>query len=401
MSQSNSASFRRILPAMAAIFVDVLSYGLITPLIVAAFAEHVFLADYPDWQPLFQGLAFALFPLGMFIGAATLGDISDRWGRKKTLMLCMAGLTFAFSAMALSVALGSITLLLLGRFSSGLLGGSIAIGQAAIIDLSTEETKPLNLSRITIANATAHFLGPGIGAVLADQGLYLPFICISVLAVCTLLWIGLGMKETSTQEAAGIMDWSRFLKVFTDAFRHKTIRRLSYAYLLFHIGNSMSYQFFYIFLAERFNYSPGELSLFSTLAIGLGALVATFGALPRLQKRFSPRTLSIYPLWITGLLSILFAMTIPMELRWLISFIWAMALVIAYVSTLTLYSNCVDDSQQGWVMGIASSVFAFSFVAGGLSATLLSWLTVESLIVMAGTLLLASGMVLFTSSKPQ
>ena len=69
---------------MMAIFVDCLSYGLITPMIVAVFSQDVFLAGQSEWLVDFtRSLAFALFPLGMFIGAATLGDISDHWGARK------------------------------------------------------------------------------------------------------------------------------------------------------------------------------------------------------------------------------------------------------------------------------------------------------------------------------
>ncbi|WP_062269047.1 MFS transporter [Endozoicomonas arenosclerae] len=400
MNRKKASSHSQILPAMAAIFVDVLSYGLITPLLVAAFADNIFLASSPHWQPFFLALAFALFPLGMFFGAATLGDLSDRWGRRKTLILCMAGLTAAFTLMALSVALGSVTLLLLGRLTSGLLGGSMAIGQAAIIDLSTPETKPQNLSRITIANALAHFLGPAIGAVLADSGLYLPFICISIMAIATLIWIALKMEETRIVESAShVINWQRPIQIFSEAFAHPEIRRLSWVYLLFHAGNSMSYQFFYVFLAERFDYTPSDLSLFSALAMGGGGLLATFWLLPRLQKHFPPLTLSIYPLLLAGFLSQMFQMSLPMELRWLIGFLWAIALITAYVSTITLYSNCVDESRQGWVMGISNSVFAFSFVIGGLSASMLSWFTVETLLTFSGLLLICSGALLYINAK--
>ena len=399
MKRNQRLHVTQIKPAMAAIFVDVLSYGLITPLLVAAFADNLFLANQPSWQPMALALAFALFPLGMFFGAAILGDLSDRWGRRKTLMLCMAGLTIAFSTMALSVALGSVALLLIGRFTSGLLGGSLAVGQAAIIDLSTPETKPVNLSRITIANTSAHFLGPGIGALLADQGIYLPFIIISLLATATWFWIARSMIETRQLKSGTLINWQRPIQIFLQAFKNTSIRRLSYAYILFHAGNSMSYQFFYIFLAERFDYTPSDLSLFSALTMGGGGLFATFWFLPKLQKYFSPLTLSIYPLLITGFISQIFQLNIPMELRWVLSFVWAVGLVTAYVSTISLYSDCVDEHHQGWVMGVASSLFAFSFVLGGLSASLLSWFNVETLLTLSGLLLIFSGCTLYLQTK--
>ena len=323
MIPSGYTELRRVLPAMMAIFVDCLSYGLITPMIVAVFSQDVFLAGQPQWLvDVTRSLAFALFPLGMFIGAATLGDISDHWGRKKTLMFCMAGLTLAFAAMALSVALGNAWLLLLSRLISGLLGGSVAIGQAAIIDLSTEDTKAVNLGRITIANAMGHFLGPAIGAVLADQHLYLPFACIAGLAMLAFGWIGFALKETRTKTDGSRINWLRPVDIFLEAFCNRQIRQLSVAYLLFHAGNSMSYQCLYIFLAEAKGYTASELTLFSTLAIGLGALFTTFWLLGKLQRRFNTMTLSVVPLIISGLVSILFARDLPDVMYWIAGFCW-------------------------------------------------------------------------------
>ena len=310
-------------------------------------------------------------------------------------MLCMAGLTLAFAAMALSVALGSVWLLLLSRLVSGLLGGSMAIGQAAIIDLSTDDTKAVNLGRITIANAMGHFLGPAIGAALADQHLYLPFICIAGLAMVSFGWIGISLKETRTKVDDVRINWLRPVSIFLEAFRNRKIRQLSIAYLLFHAGNSMSYQHLYIFLAETKGYTPGELTLFSTLAIGSGALFCTFWLLAKLQKLFSAMTLSVVPLVISGLVSILFAQELPDWLYWVAGFCWAIFLITAYVSTIKLYSDCVSDDMQGWAMGVAGSVFAFSFVVGGLSASLLYWFRVSALLSAGGFLLIASGLYLY------
>ena len=49
MIPSGSAELRRVLPAMMAIFVDCLSYGLVTPMIVAVFSQDVFLSGQPGW----------------------------------------------------------------------------------------------------------------------------------------------------------------------------------------------------------------------------------------------------------------------------------------------------------------------------------------------------------------
>ena len=378
---------------MMAIFVDCLSYGLITPMIVAVFSQDIFLAGQPVWLvDVARSLAFALFPLGMFVGAATLGDLSDRWGRKKTLMLCMVGLTLAFTAMAMAVALGSVGLLLLSRLVSGLLGGSMAIGQAAVIDLSTEHTKAVNLGRITIANSMGHFLGPAIGAFLVDQNLYWPFACIAMLALVTFLWITFSLEETQCSHSNAEFCWKRPVTIFLDAFCHKKIRQLSVGYLLFHMGNSMAYQYLYIFLADRKGYSPTELALFSTVAIGLGALFTTFWLLAKLQKRYDALQLSVTPLLVSGVLTVGFVFINTDVFYWVFGFFWAVAVVFAYVSSLKLYSDSASEDMQGWAMGVAGSVFAFAFIIGGLSASLLYWFSVEGMLLASGLILVAAAL---------
>ena len=385
------SNFRRVLPAMCAIFVDIMSFGLVTPMIVAAFAEDIFLAGSPaGTRDLIQALAFAIFPLGMFFGAAVLGDISDHWGRRKTLILCMAGLLASFGLMGLSMATGAVSLLLLGRLAAGLMCGATAIGQASILDLSTEETKTLNLSRITLANVSAHFLGPGLGAALAGYGLYWPFIAISLLALGTIIWIYLRLEETVTVASANAIDWSLPLRTFRTAFQNHNIRRLSLCHIQFHTGNCMVYQFFYIYLASQYDYSPTELGLFSAACAGGGGMISILWALPWLQKRYSPRQLTLSSLSLSALFSILFMLEQPMVFHWAYALLWSICIVVAYVSTLSLFSDCADEESQGWAMGIASSLFAFSFILGGLSASLLSVLGVDNLIIIGG-LLLAGG----------
>ncbi|WP_461538107.1 MFS transporter [Spongorhabdus nitratireducens] len=380
---------------MSAIFVDIMSFGLVTPMIVAAFAEDIFLAASPDTvRDLAQAIAFAIFPLGMFLGAAVLGDLSDHWGRRKTLMLCMVGLLFSFGLMGVSMASGLVSLLLLGRLCAGLMCGATAIGQASIIDLSTEDTKTQNLSRITLANVSAHFLGPGMGAALAGFGLYWPFVAISALALGSMIWIYLRLEETVTTRAQEPVDWLLPVRTFRAAFNNRNIRRLSLCHIQFHTGNCMVYQFFYIYLASHYHYSPVELGLFSAVCAGSGGMIAILWLLPWLQKRYTPRILTIASLFCSAIFSVLFALDFSIAAHWIIALLWSMAIVVAYVSTLALFSDCADSESQGWAMGIASSLFAFSFILGGLSASLLTLLGVNNLIILGGAFLAGSALTL-------
>ncbi len=52
-----------------------------------------------------MSLAFSLFPIGAFFGCSLLGDLSDAFGRRKTLVVCMAGLAVGYGLMWLALEL--------------------------------------------------------------------------------------------------------------------------------------------------------------------------------------------------------------------------------------------------------------------------------------------------------
>jgi MFS family permease len=126
-----------MLPLFAAVFIDLFSFGLMYPVIVALFQQPAVRAIYGQGTSnLTFSLALSLFPLGMFFGASLLGDLSDAFGRRRTLLVCMAGLATAYGLMLLGVATLHLGWLLAGRLLSGLMAGTSPIAQAAMVDHS-------------------------------------------------------------------------------------------------------------------------------------------------------------------------------------------------------------------------------------------------------------------------
>ena len=56
-----------------------------------------------------------------------------------------------------------------------------------------------------------------------------------------------------------------------------------------------------------------------------------------------------------------------MWMPWVLSFFISISIAVAYSVILTIFSNQVDESEQGWVMGVTGSIMALSF---GLNALL-------------------------------
>ena len=166
-------SYAAIAPCLLAIVVDAMGFGLVYPVITAIFTSvhNPFLAVDATAQArhFYLGLGFMLYPLFMFFGASFMGDLSDSIGRKKVMLICMAGICLSFLLMAFGVVFSSIALLMIGRALSGLMAGSQPIAQAAIADCSTEETKAFNMSIMTLALSVGIVVGPLLGGVLSDS----------------------------------------------------------------------------------------------------------------------------------------------------------------------------------------------------------------------------------------
>ena len=90
---------------------------------------------------LLYGVTLAAFPVGMFIGAPILGDLSDHWGRKKVLLICLFGEGICMWLCAVALYFDSIPFIILFRLLTGLFAGSIGIAQAAVIDISPPQKK--------------------------------------------------------------------------------------------------------------------------------------------------------------------------------------------------------------------------------------------------------------------
>ncbi|WP_445083653.1 MFS transporter [Candidatus Neptunichlamydia sp. REUL1] len=60
-------------------------------------------------------VALDLFPLGQFIGALFLGDIADRFGRKRAFYITITGVIVGFILSGFSILIHSYILLILTR----------------------------------------------------------------------------------------------------------------------------------------------------------------------------------------------------------------------------------------------------------------------------------------------
>ncbi|KAI9593747.1 major facilitator superfamily domain-containing protein [Syncephalis fuscata] len=121
---------------------------------------------------LLGGVLGSLFSFLQFIASPVIGRLSDRWGRRKTLIYTMIGnwascLLWAFA--------GNFTIFLLARIVGGLSEGNVQLAVAIITDVTDRATRSRGLTMVGIAFAIGFTIGPAMGAYFASWNLYQTF----------------------------------------------------------------------------------------------------------------------------------------------------------------------------------------------------------------------------------
>lgn len=395
---------RAVAPAFLAIIVDSMGFGLVYPLMSELFAgeqgAHMAEGLSIGLRHFYLGLSFLLFPLAAFFGSSFMGDLSDIIGRKKTLLLCMSGLTVSFLLMGAGVEFFSIALLLVGRTLSGIMAGSQPIAQASIVDTSTPQTKARNLSIVTLIISFGIVIGPLVGGVFSDSAvvswftLSTPFYVAGGLALITAMWIWAGLPETLVHKARHKrLHWMRPLHIFIEGFQHHQIRFLAIIFMCMQIGFSLFYQLIQVFLSTVFEFQSWEIGLFNGY-LGLSFALVVILGIQVFLKHFKIETIAVGSLAITGVFLILPMLFPEQVFVWIASFIVAGFDMVAYGALMVCFSSAVNSENQGWAMGVFASAMNITWALTGFSTNLITLVGLRWLIAIGGLFMLLSALLM-------
>ncbi len=395
-------------PALMAIIVDALGFGLVYPLMTELFAGqeglHMAAGMSLQLRHFYLGLTFLLYPLAAFFGAPLMNDLAAVYGRKRILGLCMAGQGISFLLMGVGVAFFNIALLLIGRALSGIMAGSQSLAQSAIIDHSPADKKGHNLVYVTIVVAAGIVLGPLMGGIFSDEKLVpwftlsTPFYIAAALALFTILWVTIRFPKDAS--SAGKLHWTRPLTTLWEGFTNPKLRPLVLIFLCMQIGFSLFYQMIQVFVSTVFSFPTWEIGVFNGFMGIAFVLVVLFG-IKYFLRCLSVEKLASLSLLLTGIFLIL-PMIYPQEtFVWLMAFLAAGFNMMAYGALMACFASSVDVSHQGWAVGLFSCLVGASWTLTGFATNLISIIGLRWLIALGGLFLLISYFLMERRSRVQ
>lgn len=361
--QASREALRRNWRILAPLFLVVCIYaaGMASVLPVLPF----YLRDMGA-SPLIFGVVIATEAFTHFVAAPTLGQLSDRFGRKRVLLASQA--MAAGSLLLLAVA-PNVLVVIIARALFGLTGGNFSAAAGYVADHTAPEDRRQALSILTGGVGLGGIVGAGLSGFLSDTSLTLPIFAALFLSIGA---IGLTLFALKRDQAPSAQTgpYEREKISFRAIVSSPVIRILIIVMLCHFLAYGIYSSQMPVFLAETFiwngqAFGPQHLS-YIVAADGVINILVQLFLLGWLGRRFSERQLIIliFGLICAGFLIASLAKTVPL-----------LALAVLCVSTgdamakptyLAALSVHVPENRQGVVMGSAQSLGALTDIVSPL-----------------------------------
>lgn len=170
------------------VFIDLIGFGIIIPIL--PFAAPQFGASNLD-----IALIIVVYSVCGALVSPLWGRLSDRWGRKKTLLACLAGSALCSLMLAFVTTLFALYAV---RVVAGFFSGNFGVATAMAADLSTPQNRARAMGTVGAAFGLGMVVGPSLGGLLAgpEASLLLPGLVAAGLSVAAIVFGVLLLPET-------------------------------------------------------------------------------------------------------------------------------------------------------------------------------------------------------------
>jgi len=382
-ARPNTALLR---PVYLAVFLDMVAFATILPALP-------FFAMSLGATGLWVGILLTSYSVSKLVGASVAGRMSDRFGRKPLLVICLLGSGLSFLLTGLS---GSLIFLAAARAVAGLFGGTIATAQAYVADVTRPAERARFMGLLGAAIGMGFIVGPWIGAALGRYGFVVATSVAAVLALVNGLVAVFLVRETprQRQDAGSASSWTEL------ATQPAAITILVAMFLTLFAFVSMETTLAFVASAEYGLDARGFGMIL--VYVGLIMIFVQGGIVGRLSPRFGERRLAAVGALLLG--TSMFLLPFADGFLTAMAFLGTLAIGQGLLSpTLsTLLSRTTRENRQGSMLGFGQSVAS---AARALAPVLAGWLYDQGAswpFVLAGAaaLLAAGGLARLRRSEP-
>lgn len=378
---TSSTSKATLFPILLVNFIDALGFSVVIPFLVVIVLKL-------GGHEVVYGFLSATYSFFQLIGAPILGNWSDKFGRKKILLLSEAGTFVAWLIFLTGLIIPnqqikltnnlifSIPLLLifLGRALDGLTGGNMSVANAYVADISVKDDRKQNFGRMAAASNMGLIFGPLLAGLLGATilGNILPVIVTAFISLIALLVIWLRIREPQVKKEAvpgPILIKQTNLKGLKEVFNLPYVPYFLILYFLIFLGFNFFYVGFPVYAAGQLHWNVLKLGIYFSFLSGTMVLIEG-PVLSFIAKRVSGAVLVI-----TGSLILCTCFVLlkfeSMVLIYSSALLFAIGNGIMWPSFIALLSNTGNAHVQGKIQGFAGSAGSLASIIGLISGAFL------------------------------
>ncbi|WP_160680650.1 MFS transporter [Clostridium sp. C8-1-8] len=348
-----------LLILMLNLFIALLGQGMVIPIL-------------PDYLRQFDaggsaaGYLVAAFGAAQFLFSPIGGRLSDKYGRKR---LILGGLFLTVISDFIFAVSHVLLELYIARFIGGIgLGLMVPSVLAYVADMTTKETRAKGMGYLSASMNLGMVLGPGIGGIVAQLGIRVPYFFASALGlVATVLTIILPETlslERRTKGNGGKKEDS-IAKQLVQSVHTPYFKYLLLIFVM--TFGLVNYETVYsLYVKQRYGLATDKISILITLGAVIG-IVTQVGLIDKVIKKFGEYKLIKFSLVFSAMA--LFLMLVKVNFLYLLVI---SSVFFAFNSFLrptvnTLLANEAGD-QQGFVSGLNTTYTSIGNVLGPILA---------------------------------
>lgn len=274
---------------LMSVFLCGIGFSIIAP--VVPFLVQPYTSN-PEEQAIVVTLLTSVYAVCVFFAAPVLGALSDKYGRRPLLLVCLLGSAIGYLVFGIG---GALWVLFAGRIIEGITSGSIGTIFAYFADIIPPEQRTKYFGWMSAVVGVGTVIGPTLGGLLAKFGYSVPMYFGAIITLLNVVYGFFFMPESLDKnnrlKEIPLVRLNPFTQL-ANVLSMKNLNRLLVSAFLLWIPNGSLQAVFSQFTMDTFSWKPALIGLMFSI-MGIQDIISQGFIMPKLLIKLSDKQIAI------------------------------------------------------------------------------------------------------------